>query len=314
MKLQREPSSRVSSKPRGFTLLEFIVAMVIFGIAFAGMFPLLSILSRDMFPLRAKTSPYNYTYFTPSRDWESDADRHTWYLVPFSEPWARKLGASARITSSSTAFTSYDPLSIETSLVSRDDDTDATDSDSDGYEDYTDVASDNNWQSGTVSSSITDRQDYRFHDSLLDSSFSASATWSIQVAKAGWYSIQATWPTGTGKTLTTVNYALSGTATSNLTTTQCSCDVSQASPSYSVTDATGTWYNVTSTAVYLDVGMLQVKLTVPIKGATTYSILADGVRMVQNIVSIDDSGLVRTPNDTTETVTANVTVSVRIPQ
>lgn len=298
-----------SAARRGFTLLEFIVAMVVFGIALAGMLPLVVILSRNIRPVRYGTEGNRYYYRTPARDWESDARRDTWYVLPFSETWARKLGASARITDNSDTFDAYTPTTASHPAVQTfDDDADTTDSDSDGNEDYTDAATDSNWQTGTRSSSITDRQDYRYHETLATAPDTASATWTFTVATAGYYSLQASWPTDTGKTLTTVTYDV---ALNSAAVTGSPFSVNQASPGNSVTDTSGTWYPLSTDMVYLSAGTLQVTLNVPVLGATTSAALADGMRLVPgNDVVVDT--LVRTPNS--KTVTANVTVTLRIPK
>jgi prepilin-type N-terminal cleavage/methylation domain-containing protein len=65
---------------RGFSLLEFQVALVVFGIALAGLFPLVVMHSRGLESLEKKS-----------------AAAGQWYLAPSPDAWARKLGAAAAL-------------------------------------------------------------------------------------------------------------------------------------------------------------------------------------------------------------------------
>ncbi len=92
---------------RGFTFLEFTVALVVLGIALAGLFPLLAITSRGLQPIKNDSA---CAHGTPARDWGKNStddasinplqqnQRHCWYVTPYNydDPWLRKLGASAR--------------------------------------------------------------------------------------------------------------------------------------------------------------------------------------------------------------------------
>ncbi|MBN1394418.1 MAG: hypothetical protein JW959_05305 [Pirellulales bacterium] len=64
-----------------FTLLEFEVAMVVFGIALIGLFPLTIVQSRVLRSLEEKCGTQG-----------------TWYLAPSTDRWAQKLGAAATLT------------------------------------------------------------------------------------------------------------------------------------------------------------------------------------------------------------------------
>ncbi len=66
---------------RGFSLLELQVAFIVFGIALTGLFPLVATYSKGIQSLERRVIP-----------------RSPCYLVPSTSPWARKLGASACLT------------------------------------------------------------------------------------------------------------------------------------------------------------------------------------------------------------------------
>ena len=65
----------------GFSFLELQVALALFGIALAGLGPLMHMQLKQLEKLEGRFS-----------------DRTTYYLVPTTDPWARKLGAAASIS------------------------------------------------------------------------------------------------------------------------------------------------------------------------------------------------------------------------
>ena len=65
----------------GFSFLELQVALVLFGIALAGLGPLVVMQLKQIEKIERRFS-----------------DRTTHYLVPTTDPWARKLGAAASIS------------------------------------------------------------------------------------------------------------------------------------------------------------------------------------------------------------------------
>jgi prepilin-type N-terminal cleavage/methylation domain-containing protein len=107
---------------RGFTFLEFLVALVVLGVALSGLLPLIAITSRHLQPPKpvlfnnadgSKTTVADCR--SPARDWwasssDYDADTHVqsrqnWLMTPYlsfasgtvtADPWMRKLGASAQ--------------------------------------------------------------------------------------------------------------------------------------------------------------------------------------------------------------------------
>ncbi len=68
------------STRRGFSLLEFDVAMVLLGLTLAGLFPLAAMHSRVLRSLE-----------------ERFAVTGRWYFAPSTDVWARKLGAAATL-------------------------------------------------------------------------------------------------------------------------------------------------------------------------------------------------------------------------
>ncbi len=64
----------------GFSFLELQVALVLFGIALAGVGPLVVMQLKQLEKIESRFS-----------------DRTTYYLVPTTDQWARKLGAAASI-------------------------------------------------------------------------------------------------------------------------------------------------------------------------------------------------------------------------
>src|SRR5438876_6947711 len=79
-RLRPKPRSPDRLPRAGFSFLELQVAFVIFGIALAGLYPLVVMQSRHLKALDARFSPQ-----TP------------YYLIPSTDEWARKLGAAASV-------------------------------------------------------------------------------------------------------------------------------------------------------------------------------------------------------------------------
>jgi hypothetical protein len=304
--------------------LELIVALMVFSVAVAGLFPLLVILSRDLQPLEKHAADGSVTYDckTPARDGTTTGinlayARHTWYLTPFDQPWARKLGAGVRIAPDNGAFASSSPVSTELPILSHDDDEDQSDADGDGLEDYT---AGNGWTLGT-GSLIPDRDDYHSHPALLESEPANFVSWNFTVTAAGWYVIEATWPSG-----------VSGLTPADVATFEIEVDapdkaprvvsaaVSQAAAPHDEQDAAGTWWCKLADPLYIAASaVVHVRLYAPPEGETG-DVVADGVRLVgvENNVRIDGP-VVRSPcsvngNGNNEDVTAHVSVTVNLPQ
>lgn len=98
-------SRRACTPRRGFTLLEFEVAMVVFGVALVGLFPLTVVHSRVMRSLEARY-----------------ASQGEWYLAASQDRWAQKLGAAASLSA-----TDPGPMPTPPLLVADDGDVEYTD-------------------------------------------------------------------------------------------------------------------------------------------------------------------------------------------
>jgi hypothetical protein len=289
--MRQRPPHLPPSAPRryGFSLLELGVAMAVLGFALLGGFPLVVVYSRGLSKLE-RSSPMDLPGVST-----------TWYLIPSSDPWARKLGAAAQVTADASKLLAS--ASVVPALLLRDDDNDATDSDNDGVEDYTDTGWDYE-----ASASGAFQQDCHVHEALPAGQGSGGcAVWSLAVSTAGWYAIQATWPTSSGRTLTTVQYQirLAGTPIAGSP-----FSIDQTNTAAGFQDGTGVWFKLAPGLVYLTPGLLQVQLSdvQPVSTETGRYVLADTVRLVQNdvqVVSLQKSL-------DTENATAHVSVTTRI--
>ena len=75
-------NNRSTHRRPGVSMLELQTAMVVFGILLTGLAPLVVMQLRQLKKLEQRFS-----------------DQTTYYLAPASDPWARKLGAAAAISS-----------------------------------------------------------------------------------------------------------------------------------------------------------------------------------------------------------------------
>src|SRR5947207_819536 len=104
---QRRPCG---SSRSGFSMLELEVALVVFGFGLTGLCPLVVMHSRQLKKLEERFSPAT-----------------TYYLIPSSEAWARKLGAAASLSTENesstqtaqTAVKDVQIISVEKSLLSE---------------------------------------------------------------------------------------------------------------------------------------------------------------------------------------------------
>jgi prepilin-type N-terminal cleavage/methylation domain-containing protein len=143
----------------GFTILELSVAMLLLGLTMLGVYPLVVLQSRQQARMNSRLSPGK-----------------TYYLVPDANPWARKLGAAARIQT-----TDPGPLPASALLVLDDGDV--------GYSENK-----GGWQ--------TEKNDNAFGGSQRRKGNSAgehSATWKYTSVPASWYEVRATWLQGTDR-------------------------------------------------------------------------------------------------------------------
>ncbi len=172
----------------GFTLLEFVVALLLFGIAMSGLFPMVVMYSRMLELLEQRPDELllnrnQYRVANPSEWYQVPADPpkpnsgewvHKWYLVPSSDSasdgsnaWARKLGASASIT-----YENPTPTELTEDIIVD-------------YQDV-DYDDDNGWTSESTTDAYNDNQ-RRSPESEV-----GTATWTFTDVVAGWYRVEAT--------------------------------------------------------------------------------------------------------------------------
>jgi type II secretory pathway pseudopilin PulG len=141
----------------GFSLLELQVAFVLFGIALAGLGPLVVMQSRQLQVLEGRFD-----------------DQTTYYLAPSTDAWARKLGVAASIQTLDPGPPAPPPVTL-------------IDNDDPGYSE-TDV--------GTVDWQTEDRLN-AFHGDLrwnIGEGTGDKASWQFTGLEAGWYEVLVTFP------------------------------------------------------------------------------------------------------------------------
>jgi len=137
----------------GFSLLELQVALILFGIAFAGLIPLVVMQSKQLKKIEGRFH-----------------HQTTYYLVPTANPWAGKLGAAASVTTEAPASGAPPPV-----MVIDDGDPGYTES---GY----------GW-----SSSKRDEAFHQKLRKNVNGNGSAKAHWQFAGLEAGWYEVLVTW-------------------------------------------------------------------------------------------------------------------------
>jgi prepilin-type N-terminal cleavage/methylation domain-containing protein len=316
--------SRVAADPRGFTLIELIVAMAVFGIALTGLVPLIAMMSRDLQPVVGQKGQ------SPARDWNTDDctitnhRRSTWYLTPYGgdvDPWVRKLGVSARITSSPAAsYTRYSNIPLQASVVLQDDDNGTIDADGDGLEDYSEEPT-VPWEynNSTVPSAIGADQ-HRKPAVAAGGSATGDAVWKFKIVVTGYYSIQATW-TAASDNATDVRYSykINGGATVLCPPVNQSvppAGIACASDSHTWTSLTGNSLILLAKDAVVEVHLSDVRVSSPDTGKY---VVADAIRIVQNTVRIKSverslNGTRKISDENPADVMAQVSVTVNLSQ
>jgi hypothetical protein len=245
--------------------LEFEVAMLILGISLTGLLPLIVMQSRGL-QVADQRIP-----------WQT-----TCYLVPVANEWARKLGASARITAEP-------PEPTEPPLPPVLDDGDA------GYS-----------ESGAGWTPQTDPQafqgDHRCHAAVQGGAHDPSAgaaSWQFTGVTPGWYELQATWVVALDRS-PTVGYAVYRGLTSLGT-----FRVSQKQPPSGAMYLGVPWQ--TLTRLWIGDAPVRVELGTQNNG----SVAADGMRLVP--VRNDVRVLSLERSLASEDMTVHVAVDVVVP-
>jgi prepilin-type N-terminal cleavage/methylation domain-containing protein len=281
---RRTPRWRCHSvSRRGFTLLELTVALLLFGIAMSGLFPLVVMYSRVLKsleqrpkPLSVDTDSYAYRVANPT-EWHqvpatpaapnSGEWVRRWYLVPASDglapssdAWARKLGADASVNLVTPANPTEVSLAEPTTA-------DVTAWDAEVGVHYSDSA-DPAWTDDDPAATGA----YRGNQRHPAAGNVATATWTFTGVVAGWYRVEATGLVSPGPLPTGCNYKLSsdlGVTWGNPIT-----------PTNLTFGTSSTWQPLTTK--YFSAGTVTVQLTTDTSG----TVIADGLRIVRCSVQI----------------------------
>jgi len=260
------PSSPVAGGPvargrkrAGFSFLELQVAFVLFAIALAGVCPVVVMQSRQLSQIEARLNAQT-----------------TYYLIPSSAAWARKLGAAASVTT-------IDPGPPAASPVLTIDN---------GQSGYKETGT--GWSTQTNPGAFGGT--YRLHAAGTGSN---TATWTFKGLSPGWYKVEATWLSSATRA-TNAPYTLSDGSTV-LGTLPVNQQLAPAGDVFS-----GSSWSILGT-VPVASGTLRVKLTDQANG----QVAADGVHIVpvQNAVQV----LSLAESLTSENLTAQVSVTVQVP-
>lgn len=245
----------------GFSLLELQVAFVVFGIALAGLGPLVVMQSRQVRELESRFD-----------------DQTTYYLVPSTDAWARKLGAAASIETEDPGAAAP-PVTL-------------IDNGDPGYSE-TDVGT-IDWQTGFGASAFGGS--FRWNNS---GGWGDKARWQFTGLEAGWYEVLVTWAEDINQA-TDARYTVYDDSVAKATI---SVDQTVA-PSGAIFEGSP-WESLGLFSISSDT--LRVKLSDDANG----NIAADAVRIapVRNTVQV----ISMEKSLTSEDVTAHVSVTVQVP-
>jgi len=242
---------------QGFSLLELQVSFIVLGVALAGVAPLVVMQSRQLQSLEARL----------------DVDQ-VQYLDPSDDPWARKLGAPAIITTTDPGTTPPPPVTLI-------DDLDLAYSEIDpGTIDWTTVIDAAAWLG---------QYRHNYGDALGD-----TAIWTFTDLPPGWYTVQVTYP---ANALHATNAPFSAYDDITLLGTT---PVDQQTP-----PTGGTWETLATYKVVS--GTLRIELGDNADG----EIAADATRVVSVRNEIDVISLTKTTDS--EAVSARVDVTQLVP-
>jgi hypothetical protein len=295
-------------------MLEFVVALVIFGTVLLGLVPLVIEYSKAITSLEncnpetgrwllgAGGAVANYVEPDPRNQ-----HPNVWYYVPSSDDWARKLGASATVsTSPPPPPPPLDPPSLNNIGQVVDDAPAAT-------QYYAEA--DGQWVPGPTSG-------YGNGSRVLPpapvGTTPSIATWTFPMITSGWCEVQATWPAPSDPvnqpwgTAAQYFYSLDG----GTTWYSYPVTVNQMNPSITVTDGGYNWYPVMT--IYIpppppasSTPQLQVRLAgQPAGGSYT---VADAVRLVAVQNNVQMTSLTRSFDGTTASVQVTITPYVPRP-
>jgi hypothetical protein len=105
MKVERDSllaSDLRSSWQRGSLLLEAQIAFALLGIALAGLCPLVVMQLRQLVKLESRLQASTYVYHNVGMAPSTVQSNQFYYLVPWNNPWARKLTTRAQLLPADT--------------------------------------------------------------------------------------------------------------------------------------------------------------------------------------------------------------------
>ena len=149
----------IRSRRMGFSLLELQVALIVFGFALAGLYPLAIMQSKQMTKIESRFNPAT-----------------TYYLTPSSDEWVCKLGAAAVIRSQDPGPKQPPPILLIDNVNA-------------GYSE-----SGSGWEDETPADAYLGAA--RTH---VAGTGANSAAWQFTGLKPGWYDVRVTWPSGPGR-------------------------------------------------------------------------------------------------------------------
>lgn len=332
MKQRSNHILRMAAAPRGFTLLELVVSMVVFSIALTGLVPLIGTLSRDLQPYKTSATSI-YKCSSPARDGNLFAggtsttlayEQHEWNLIAYDgDPWVRKLGAGARIIRSDDSQPSYTPYSnipLQSPVLFLDNYNPSGGSVSNDIDGSGAYACPGWTYNGSATLAFGGDQHLKAAEPSSGST-TGEAVWSFKIKTTGWYSIQATWKEASDQVNNAYYYVDVGGTVSGLS-------VDQSAEPVGITSDGRNWVTLRSAEpsglFKLDEGsevkvyLSDVRANSPKPDTGTF-VVADAVRIVQNTVKIES--IERSLNGTrmiggtnSADVTVHVSVTVNISQ
>jgi hypothetical protein len=248
-----------NSRRLGFSFLELQVAFVVFAFTLAGLYPLVLMQSKQLRKIEGWLNPQN-----------------TYYLVPSTDEWVRKLGAVSSIQT-------QDPGPRPPAPVMDIDN---------GETGYSEAG--NGWGAETQKKAY--KENLRWHTAGTGSD---TATWQFTGLQPGWYEVQVTW-LESGNRATNSPYKIY-----NGSTLKGTYLVNQkVAPSGPVFDGRP-WQSLA--VVPISSGTAEVELN----DYANNRVVADGVRLIAKFNTVQILSLDRTL--TSEEVTAQVAVTVVVP-
>jgi hypothetical protein len=94
-------------RQRGSAMLEVQIAFALLGIGLAGLCPFVVVQLRQLSKLESRLKASSYTYNSVGMASRTVLSNQTYYLVPWNNPWTRKLSTRAQVLT--TASNPGDP-------------------------------------------------------------------------------------------------------------------------------------------------------------------------------------------------------------